>query len=98
MQIKALYISSGHDFVGRHGKGRLDHGSRRVVGIRAADDPEAVGVEPHLGLDRQASPPGRAHVAPGSRLDRVGSSDGGVPELEVGELSPALPGRRTEAP
>ncbi len=28
--IKAIYISSGHDFVGRHGKGRLDHGIEKV--------------------------------------------------------------------
>ncbi|MGJ8654488.1 MAG: MOSC domain-containing protein [Opitutaceae bacterium] len=33
MQIKALYISSGHDFVGRHGKGRLDHGIESVGSI-----------------------------------------------------------------
>lgn len=30
MQIKAIYISTGHDFVGRHGKGRLDHGIKKV--------------------------------------------------------------------
>ena len=30
IEIKALYISSGHDFVGRHGKGRLDHGIEKV--------------------------------------------------------------------
>lgn len=30
IKIKALYISKGHDFVGRHGKGRLDHGIEEV--------------------------------------------------------------------
>lgn len=30
LQIKALYISSGHDFVGRHGQDRLDHGIEAV--------------------------------------------------------------------
>ena len=30
MNIKALYISVGHDFVGRHGKGRLNHGIEKV--------------------------------------------------------------------
>lgn len=30
MKIKSIYISSGHDFVGRHGKGRLDHGIEKV--------------------------------------------------------------------
>lgn len=30
LQIKAIYISSGHDFVSRHGKGRLDHGIEKV--------------------------------------------------------------------
>lgn len=30
MHIKALYISTGHDFVGRHGKGRLNHGIESV--------------------------------------------------------------------
>lgn len=30
IEIKAIYISSGHDFVGRHGKGRLDHGIEKV--------------------------------------------------------------------
>lgn len=30
MNIKALYISTGHDFVGRHGKGRLNHGIEKV--------------------------------------------------------------------
>ncbi|MEN8843074.1 MAG: MOSC domain-containing protein [Lentimonas sp.] len=33
MIIKAIYISSGHDFVGRHGKGRLDHGIESVDSI-----------------------------------------------------------------
>lgn len=35
-QIKAIYISTGHDFVGRHGKGRLNHG------IQAVDTVECV--------------------------------------------------------
>ena len=30
LQIKAIYISSGHDFVSRHGKGLLDHGIEKV--------------------------------------------------------------------
>ncbi|MGB0416790.1 MAG: MOSC domain-containing protein [Coraliomargarita sp.] len=30
IKIKAIYISRGHDFVGRHGKGRLDHGIEKV--------------------------------------------------------------------
>ena len=30
IEIKAIYISSGHDFVGRHGIGRLDHGIEKV--------------------------------------------------------------------
>lgn len=30
MNIKAIYISAGHDFVGRHGKGRLDHGIEKL--------------------------------------------------------------------
>jgi MOSC domain-containing protein YiiM len=30
MNINAIYISTGHDFVGRHGKGRLDHGIEKV--------------------------------------------------------------------
>ncbi|CAA6677233.1 MULTISPECIES: MOSC domain-containing protein [unclassified Lentimonas] len=33
IEIKALYISSGHDFVGRHGKGRLDHGIKKVESV-----------------------------------------------------------------
>ena len=30
IKIHAIYISSGHDFVGRHEKGRLDHGIQKV--------------------------------------------------------------------
>ena len=30
IKIHAIYISSGHDFVGRYGKGRLDHGIQKV--------------------------------------------------------------------
>ncbi len=30
MKIKAIYISTGHDFVGRHGQERLDHGIEKV--------------------------------------------------------------------
>ncbi len=30
MHVKAIYISTGHDFVGRHGKGRLEHGIEKV--------------------------------------------------------------------
>ena len=33
MQIKALYISHGHDFKGRHGKGRLNHGIEKVPSV-----------------------------------------------------------------
>ncbi len=33
MIIKAIYISTGHDFVGRHGKGRLDHGIEKVDSV-----------------------------------------------------------------
>ncbi|MGJ8640742.1 MAG: MOSC domain-containing protein [Opitutaceae bacterium] len=33
MNIKAIYISSGHDFIGRHGKGRLNHGIESVDSI-----------------------------------------------------------------
>ena len=32
--IKAIYISSGHDFVGRHGKGRLEHGIEKVDTVK----------------------------------------------------------------
>jgi len=35
-EIKAIYLSPGHDFKGRYGKGRLDHG------IRAVDTVECV--------------------------------------------------------
>ena len=31
--IKAIYISAGHDYVGRHGKNRLDHGIEKVASI-----------------------------------------------------------------
>ncbi|MGB0409018.1 MAG: MOSC domain-containing protein [Opitutales bacterium] len=30
IKIEAIYISPGHDFVGRHNKGRLDHGIEEV--------------------------------------------------------------------
>ncbi|TVP78423.1 MAG: molybdenum cofactor biosysynthesis protein [Puniceicoccaceae bacterium] len=30
MNIKAIYISTGHDFVGRHGQERLEHGIQKV--------------------------------------------------------------------
>lgn len=30
IKIKAIYISGGHDFVGRHKKGRLEHGIKKV--------------------------------------------------------------------
>jgi MOSC domain-containing protein YiiM len=30
MKIHAIYISTGHDFVGRHGQERLDHGIKQV--------------------------------------------------------------------
>lgn len=34
IQIKAIYISKGHDFVGRHGKGRLEHGIEQVKTVK----------------------------------------------------------------
>lgn len=34
IEIRAIYISKGHDFVGRHGKGRLDHGIEKVNTIQ----------------------------------------------------------------
>ena len=33
IEIKAIYISCGHDFVGRHGKGRLNHGIQKVDSV-----------------------------------------------------------------
>lgn len=33
MKIRAIYISSGHDFFGRHGKERLDHGIHKVDAV-----------------------------------------------------------------
>lgn len=33
IEIIAIYISTGHDFVGRHGKGRLRHGIEKVQSI-----------------------------------------------------------------
>lgn len=30
VEIKAIYLSRGHDFRGRHGKGRMDHGVESV--------------------------------------------------------------------
>lgn len=30
IKIKAIFISTGHDFKGRHGKGRLNHGIEKV--------------------------------------------------------------------
>jgi MOSC domain-containing protein YiiM len=33
LHIKAIYLSSGHDFVGRHGKGRLDHGIKKFDSV-----------------------------------------------------------------
>lgn len=33
IKIEAIYISTGHDFVGRHGKGRLDHGISKVDSV-----------------------------------------------------------------
>ena len=34
IEIKAIYISTGHDFRGRHGKGRLEHGIESVDHIQ----------------------------------------------------------------
>lgn len=31
--IRAIYLSTGHDFRGRHGLGRLDHGIERVEAV-----------------------------------------------------------------
>lgn len=33
LRIKAIFISTGHDFVGRHGKGRLDHGIEEMQSV-----------------------------------------------------------------
>ncbi|MCC6213804.1 MAG: molybdenum cofactor biosysynthesis protein [Polyangiaceae bacterium] len=33
-EIRALYLSTGHDFRGRHGLGRLDHGIEQVQEVR----------------------------------------------------------------
>ena len=33
IKVEAIYISTGHDFVGRHGKGRLDHGIEKVASV-----------------------------------------------------------------
>lgn len=43
MQIKAIYISTGHDFVGRHGKGRLDHGIQKVATVECVAGSGLVG-------------------------------------------------------
>ena len=41
--IKNIYISSGHDFVGRHGKGRLDHGIDSVDTVQCVAGKGLVG-------------------------------------------------------
>jgi hypothetical protein len=33
LTIQAIFISTGHDFVGRHGQGRLDHGIQKVQSV-----------------------------------------------------------------
>ncbi len=43
MHIKAIYISAGHDFVGRHGKGRLHHGIEKVDTIECLEGRGIVG-------------------------------------------------------
>lgn len=43
MKIKAIYISTGHDFVGRHGKGRLNHGIEKVDAIECVAGAGIVG-------------------------------------------------------
>lgn len=43
MKIKAIYISTGHDFVGRHGKERLDHGIEKVDSVECVAGSGLVG-------------------------------------------------------
>lgn len=43
MKIKAIYISTGHDFVGRHGKNRLDHGIHKVDAVECVAGAGLVG-------------------------------------------------------
>jgi len=43
MKIKAIYISPGHDFVGRHGKERLNHGIQKVDSVECVAGSGLVG-------------------------------------------------------
>ncbi|ADE53882.1 MOSC domain-containing protein [Coraliomargarita akajimensis] len=43
LRVKAIYISKGHDFVGRHGKGRLNHGIQQVDTIECVAGSGLVG-------------------------------------------------------
>jgi MOSC domain-containing protein YiiM len=43
MKIHAIYISTGHDFVGRHGKERLDHGIKKVDSVECVRGSGLVG-------------------------------------------------------
>ena len=43
IEIKSIYISQGHDFVGRHGKGRLDHGIKEVDSVECVAGKGLVG-------------------------------------------------------
>lgn len=33
LTVQAIFISTGHDFAGRHGQGRLDHGIQKVQSV-----------------------------------------------------------------
>jgi MOSC domain-containing protein YiiM len=43
MNIHAIYLSSGHDFVGRHGEERLDHGIEKVDSVECVAGSGLVG-------------------------------------------------------
>ena len=43
IEVKAIFISPGHDFVGRHGKGRLDHGIEAVDAVECVAGKGLVG-------------------------------------------------------
>lgn len=43
IEIKAIYISNGHDFKGRHGQVRLDHGIQKVENVECVAEKGLVG-------------------------------------------------------
>lgn len=45
MQIKAIYISPGHDCVGRHGKARLEHGIQKLDPVAFRRNVLTVGID-----------------------------------------------------